>query len=116
MICLAWNVHGLGNEQTQNALSHLCSSHKMDWLAILEPRIMSSSLPRRYLSGLKLRIFAENNDLDCVLIYGSFVEQIWWLIHKLLLPVINLWLFALGYYFGVCPHQKFVHFSTCFVV
>lgn len=63
MICITWNIRGLGNEQSRNALSDLCSSHKPDWVAILEPKILSSSLPRRYLSGLKLTLYMENSRL-----------------------------------------------------
>lgn len=60
MICISWNVCGLGNDQTQNALETLCTTHKPDWISIYEPKILPNQLPRQFLRKLNLTLVAIN--------------------------------------------------------
>lgn len=61
MICISWNACGLGNDQTHSALDNLCVSHKPDWVAIYEPKILKEHLPRYFLKKLNLAFFANND-------------------------------------------------------
>lgn len=61
--CISWNVCGLGNDQTRNALENISVSHKPNWMAIFEPKILPDQLPRQFLNKINLIIFAIN---DCL--------------------------------------------------
>lgn len=61
MIVLSWNICGLGNDQTQVALENLCNTHKPDWVALYEPKILQDQLPRNFLRKLNLVFFANND-------------------------------------------------------
>lgn len=61
MIILSWNICGLGNEQTQAVLENLCITHRPDWVALYEPKILMEHLPHHFLNKLKL-VFMASND------------------------------------------------------
>lgn len=60
MIYISWNICGLGNDQSRASLENLCITHKPDWLAISEPKILKEHLPRSFLKRLKLAFFTQN--------------------------------------------------------
>lgn len=60
MICISWNACGFGNEQSRTALDNLCISHKPNWVAIYEPKILKDTLPHSFLKKLNLTLFTHN--------------------------------------------------------
>lgn len=74
MIYISWKAYRLKNEQTQNALANHCSTHKPDWLGILEPKIRSS-LPQNYLKKLKLNLLIKNSRQNSRLNIWVFCRQ-----------------------------------------
>lgn len=61
MIVLSWNICGLGNEKTQAVLENLCNTHKPDWVALYEPKILMEHLPHHFLRKLNLVFLANIN-------------------------------------------------------
>ncbi|KAL8514583.1 hypothetical protein ACS0TY_013611 [Phlomoides rotata] len=60
MIYLSWNAQWIGNDLTKNALHNLCKSHKQDWVALFEPKVMLSYIPSNYWRSLHLHFVVEN--------------------------------------------------------
>ncbi|KAL8456290.1 hypothetical protein ACS0TY_034487 [Phlomoides rotata] len=59
MKVLLWNIRGVGNDISRNLLKSHCSQHKSDWLVILEPKVSSVDICRKYLRSLNFVFFAE---------------------------------------------------------
>lgn len=64
MIYISWNVCGLGSDQTKTALNNLCISHKPDWFAIFELKILKAHLPLSFLRNSRHSFFAQNERVN----------------------------------------------------
>lgn len=45
MILIYWNVRGIGNASTQEALKTLCHKHKPSFLCLAEPMVEFAKVP-----------------------------------------------------------------------
>lgn len=60
MKVIAWNICGLGNDNSRNSLKNLCRHQNPNWVGLFEPKILSSTLSPHFLSARGLHFFAEN--------------------------------------------------------
>ncbi|KAL8511409.1 hypothetical protein ACS0TY_017985 [Phlomoides rotata] len=60
MIVLSWNVNGLGNDHTKNALRHYCRTYCPDWIALYEIKVHFNTINSNFWRGLNLSFYTEN--------------------------------------------------------